>query len=220
MSEITAVKPEQVAELKGETSLVVQRANELAITTQAQNQLAGTELVAIKGLRKKVAETFDPVVKAARASWQTAIDAREKHDNPLADAEALIKTKMARFMAEEDRRRRAEEARLQAEADAKAAEAALLEAEDLKEQGENEAAALMLAAPPPSPVIKIAAPERPKGVSTTRVWHFEVMNPGLVPPRYMSVDEKKIGAEVRSQKEATSIPGVRVWFTDEVRARA
>ena len=59
-----------------------------------------------------------------------------------------------------------------------------------------------------------------KGTISRETWHFEVTDASKIPLEFMTVDERAIGAMVRSRKGATNIPGVRVWSTTNVTARA
>jgi DNA polymerase III alpha subunit (gram-positive type) len=129
-----------------------------------------------------------------------------------AQAEAAARTK-----AEELRRQQEEAARA-----GRAAEAARLAARATatEEKGAEKAAVLQeRAAMIPTPVVEIQTP-KVEGVSTRETWNFEITDRKLVPDEYKSVDERKIGAVVRAMKEATNIPGVRVFKTHGISAKA
>lgn len=58
-----------------------------------------------------------------------------------------------------------------------------------------------------------------KGMSTRKVWKFEITDVSKVPAEYLMVDERKVGEVVRIQKGETTIPGIRVYSEDVVAVR-
>jgi uncharacterized membrane protein YqiK len=70
-----------------------------------------------------------------------------------------------------------------------------------------------------APTSTRAAP-KVSGISTRKVWTFEITDPMLVPREFLVIDETKIGGVVRALKEATTIPGVRVFQKDELASRS
>lgn len=70
---------------------------------------------------------------------------------------------------------------------------------------------------------KVAAPvvsaaPKVKGVSTKRVWKFEIVDKTKVPEQYKTIDEKKIRGVVTALKEDADIPGVRVYWENAMAA--
>ena len=57
----------------------------------------------------------------------------------------------------------------------------------------------------PAPVVEIA------GVTTRTYWHWRVTDPDTVPREYLTIDDAKIGAIVRRDKDKTSIPGIEAY---------
>ena len=70
-----------------------------------------------------------------------------------------------------------------------------------------------------APVPAAAAP-KPAGISTRKVWKFEVTDAAKLPPEYLVPDIKKIGKVVRALQGDTEIPGVRVYSEDTMAVRA
>lgn len=62
-----------------------------------------------------------------------------------------------------------------------------------------------------------AAPPAVKGVSTSRVTKFEVVDAALVPREYLVVDERLVREAVKAGK---NVPGVRVWEEDVMTVRS
>ncbi len=134
---------------------------------------------------------------------------------PLKSANEIVRSKVltytreqARLAAEaqaaEDRRIRAEEARL---------------AEEAK-------TAVQPAAPAPPPPMRAPIPVAPQKttrspLATTtvkKVWQYEITDPDAVPREYLVVDEKKIAAVVRAG--VRSIAGVRIFETEQLAVRS
>ncbi len=203
----TALALVQVSELEELRDPVVGKASELVISDQPTYEEAGAFLTeVIKPTLKKIAESCGPVVKAAHAAHKAATTQKNELEAPLKEAERLVKTKIGdyedeqeRLAAEEARRLREEEARLERERQQREAAArreaqqrevaALRKAEELEAAGKNEeaAAALEVATAPapepePEPERLPAPPPRPapravQGVSSRKVWKTEVTDP-------------------------------------------
>lgn len=57
-----------------------------------------------------------------------------------------------------------------------------------------------------------AVEEQPvEGVTKREIWRFRITDEALVPDKYWVLDEKAIGAEVRTFKKETNIPGVEAY---------
>jgi hypothetical protein len=212
-----------------ERSDLVTQAVALAVIDQESADHAGKVISAIRSLRKRVAETFDPIVEAAHKAHRMAIAKRTEHDGPLANAEVLLKSRIGEWGALEERKRREEAARLAAEARRRDEEQRLAEAEALEAAGENEAADRALEAPPLPPPAP-AATIKPKvaGVSMRQVWHVEVSDLGALVKAIaegkaalacIRADEGAIKKLVDATAGQTVPPGVRAWQAPAVAAR-
>lgn len=136
----------------------------------------------------------------------------------LASARASLQSRIQAFEREQARLRAEEQARLEREAERERARLAR-QAERAAGKGDM-AKAIELdtrAATTAAPV----APSVPKvgGVSTRKVWKFEIVNAALIPPKYLMPDEKMIAGVVKAMGSATDIPGVRVWSEEEMAVR-
>jgi hypothetical protein len=181
---------------------------------------------------RRVATFFQPLKASAYALWQTLIKRERTILDPLHDLDAKIAGDIRDYHDAEQRDRRrleqeaAEAARQEAEARA-IAEAAALERTgdaDVAEAVINEAIAA------PAPIVSLPDPSR--GIVTfTRRWHWkyaggpmdikqtppDVLRRALdrVPIDFHAIDEKKIGAYVRTMKGSGAIAGIDIYFTDE-----
>ncbi len=231
------------------TEVEIIRAEVLTIPDQAKMILvkdaetmtrANSFFLIIKGLRKRIAATFDPMEEAAKETKRKAEEGRKvivaqraELEAPLISGENWVNQQMTKYKMEQDRIRQEEEARLrriaiQEEIDRrkrfeeeKLAEAALLEKAGMKEESEQLVSEAIQEQEAPI-TIKTAEPEIPKvvmeGATLQTNWKFEIINESLIPRTYMIPDVVKIGATVRSQKGNTKIPGVRIWPDTKTRS--
>jgi hypothetical protein len=196
-----------------------ERAAALQVSDPASYEAGGALLKAIKSLRNRIAETFDPHIKRAHEAHKALVREKAEAEAPLTQAETTIKRALIGYTEAEEKRRREEERRLaevarKADEARRLAEAAALEAEALA-TGDDEMLATaqeMVTAPVAAPVIVLPT-ERPKvaGLSYRDVWKFRIVNPSLIPRQYLIPNEQAIGGVVRSLKGSAQIPGVEVY---------
>lgn len=197
--------------LELETQNVSDAARSLRVVDDATYRQASELLLAVGSTRREIDATFDPVIDAAHKAHKAALAAKKKHADPVEAAERVIKGKIADYILAEERRRREEEARLQAEARTREEDARLLEAAALEEAGENDLAEAVISAPITVAPVVLPPPPRVSGVSTRTAWGYRIVNPALIPKEYMIPDTVMIGGVVRALKGQTSIPGIEVF---------
>jgi len=148
---------------------------------------------------------------------------------PLTQARTVIKGKMSKFLADQERARREQEARIADEL-RKKREAEEAEARKLAEAGKIEEAAAIQAAAAAMPTHVALAPAPTAAHSTgakTWVVDGEIDMAALVKAAatrpelmiYLLPNEKMINATVKNQKAATAIPGVKVKEQIGIRAK-
>lgn len=181
--------------------------------------------LAHKEVKARENEVIEPLVKAKKAlgaemgRYQVKQEAERRAEEERiriqqqkeADERALVEaTRLAEEAKVEKAARLKEAARLE---EAGRIEEAARMAEEAKQE---EAARLEAAAkalddvPVVQPTVERTAP-KVSGTSVRTFWKFEIEDESKVPREYMCVDEKAIGAMVRTKKGSTSIPGVRVY---------
>lgn len=189
-----------------------------SIVTPEQYAAAGELLVAIKDLRKGIAEHHAPMIEAAHRAHKEALAARKRLDDPLDQAERVVKPAMGSYVAEEERKRRevervAQEAARKAEEDAR-----LAEAEAAERAGDHAEADAMIQAPVVvPPVVVPSSVPKVAGVASVKVWKWRITNQALIPRQFFVLDETKINGVVRTMKNLAQIPGIEVYPEDEVR---
>jgi len=162
------------------------------IVKDAQSLIKANEFfLNIKALRKKIADTFDPIIKKANETHKEAINQKKVIEAPLVVAEQYLNTQVTAYKREQDRIRRDEEERLRLEAiriaadqrqkdeDANLAKAAELEAAGAVEEAEalitetieeKEKPLTVTVPPPETPKVKL------EGATVVEYWHAEVTN--------------------------------------------
>ena len=182
--------------IETEVLSLAEQAREFAVTTHEQADAAGAFLRDVKGLRRKVTDTFGPLKQAASDAHKKIVAEEKRHLDPLDRAEAEIKTRIGAFAEGERRKREAEERKARAEAerveserraaeerdrraveDARLAEAARLEAAGRKEEAERVIAAPLpppAPRPPPPPVVALPPPRPIAGASVRETFRAQV----------------------------------------------
>ena len=222
-----------VEEIRQEVMSIPEQAK-MILVRDAESMAKGNEFfLVIKGIRKKINDTFDPIISKAHEAHKEAINQKKKVEEPLIVAEKWLNAQMTTYKQEQDRIREAEEQRLRIIAyeeemqrrklaeDQRLAEAASLEASGAKEEAEQvmaevlqEMEAPVIVAPPPPSIPKVET----RGMATQTTWTFEITNASLIPREYLTIDMVKIGGVVRALKANTNIPGIKAIPQTKMRA--
>lgn len=104
------------SEIKEKALALPDQAKAIRIVDPWSYTVAADFLKGVKSLRAEVAAAFDPIIKSAHDAHKTALAQKKAADTPLDDAERIVKGEMVRWDNEQERIRRAEEARLAEEA--------------------------------------------------------------------------------------------------------
>jgi|SRR5579871_804506 len=206
--------------LRTEVDTLPGQVGALTIVDEPSFQHAAGLLRRLKALQDAIARVFVPHIQRALAAHRALVADRRRFEQPLRDAEAVLKSKIAAYTLAEERRRRSEACRQSAAATEARAAAIWREVEDLETAGfSTEAAELageLVAAP--LAIALTPAPLKAPGVMTREVWKYEVVDMAQVPREYFTIDHRKLGAVVRALKGTIVIPGVRVWVERTIAA--
>jgi hypothetical protein len=207
-------------EIDSKALRAVEAAKALSIGNREEYERAGHLLLGLKEIEKEIDRTFDPVIKAAYDAHRAAINARDKHREPIRQAERILKDKMAQFQKFEEKRIREEEERLRELARKQEEEERLRTAERLLEEGRPEEALILLDGKVETPPIVLpeSGPPKLKGIVTRVVWKFRITDPSKVPCEYHTIDESKIRRIVSATQGKVEIPGVEVYMEKEIAA--
>lgn len=212
----------QLAQIEEQSTDVIARAESITIATGSEYAAATGFLKDIKALNHAIQASFNPIVDKAHKVHKEAIAQRNKHLDPVKNAERIVKRKVAIYAGELEAARKKEQARLEEEA-RKEREKAMQEAleasemaEELKAKGEDAHAveiqqeAMKMA----EAAVEIEAPkvkaEKVQGVSFRDKWEIEIIDPSVVPRQWCIPDEKAILQFVKATKGKQSIEGVKI----------
>lgn len=174
----------------------------------------------LSALVKEIEGAFRPTLKKMDEAREGLYKEMTGRLTPVEEAKRLIKGKRIVYVEEQERIRKAEEARIQAEARRQAEEATLAAAIAAEEAGETEEAAAIIDEPVHVPVITVAktVPSAGVGGAIKEIWSAEVVDfiklleaivtgkasIGLVEP-----NQTALNGMARSLKANMQIPGVR-----------
>lgn len=211
-TQVEIYEDHDVREAQAAVRTVADEARELVIHDDASDLAAKTLLGHVTSARKRIEALkkrwLDPLnqqVKLIRGDFDAMAA-------PAAEAEQILRGKVAVYYREKQEAARREEERLRKLAE-KRQEKAIAKAEAKGEE-------------PPLPVIPmptIAAPakttrtETGSAVTMRKVWKWRVVDEQQIPREYFVLDEKKLNAVVKAGLR--EIPGVEVYETEEVTVR-
>jgi len=198
------------------------QAKELKIVDDISLHTASNFLVSIRKLRKEINEAFNPIIEKAHAAHKEALSTKKRFDQPLIEAELIVKPQISNYMAMLARKQReAEAAAEKAEEEKRLKEekqlAAAIEAEDsgdLKKRDE-----IMEEITPEVAPVEYATAPKLKGTSIRKIWKWRVIDINIIPREYLIVNPNMITTEMRKSKGDTNIPGIQVYSEDSVATR-
>ena len=188
---------------------MLNQARAISIVDQTGYEEAALALKHIKARSSALEDERTKITKPMDAAKKAVMDLFRKPQDFLVEAEKVIKGAMITYSNEQDRLRRAEQARLDEIA---RKEREKLEAQAAKAQsaGKVEKAeaimekAQVVAAPVVEPTVAKTA-----GISYRTVWEFEIVDETAIPREWLVPDQKAIGGAIRSTQGKISIPGVK-----------
>ena len=208
---------------------VKEQATELKITDAPSYEKAKELLLTIKDLRKEIESTFRPIIEKAHAAHKEAIGQQRKVETPLVEAENIIKPLISKFLAEEERKRKAEEDRLRKIAEAEAEDRRLAEALQAEADGNSEEAAAILDEEPayiPPPIVPRTV-STGGGIAMRENWLCRVENlmalvkavaEGKAPLAAVNANVVFLGQQARSLRSEMQYPGVVVYSEKSIAA--
>lgn len=206
-------------QLREQATGLVRVAEELAVATKADADVAVRLLANIKAVRKQWTDYWGPVKESAHNAWK-GIVGKEKEGTDICDrADATVRSKVSAWQVRERAKAEAEQRRLQAEADERARkereraekEAAKLKTPELREQRLQEGAAIQ------APAVTVAVPTM-AGAGMRSTWKAEAVDmaaliaaavPGSVAASLLMVNQRAADAFARSTKGAVPVPGIK-----------
>lgn len=201
-----------VADLTVQGLEIQTTATAYSIDTQEKCNEAAAFLRRVARYKDDVVARFASIKKQADALHKSITAAEKEQLAPALAAAAIVKRALSDFQIEQDRKRRVEQSRLQAEQRARDEAARDAEAENLDKAGDTVAAIALLERPLATVAVQIETPKT-EGVSFRSAFKFEVIDESRVEVRFKSPDAKKIQQVVDGMKNeaAAIVGGIRVW---------
>lgn len=219
--------PATTTKLVREAQTWPDRARAVRIVDSRTYEVAADMLLGIKALRTQIGADLDPLIKSAYEHHRDLVAFKRKSDDPLAEAEGIIKGGLKTYDEEQERLRQEEERRLQEIARKEAEDRALAEAAALEREAvESGDPSLLFEAhalvdePVVAPVVQLAR-STPKvaGISYKEAYRAEVTDL-LALVRYVAqhpehlallqANTTALNGMARSMKDGLKLPGVRV----------
>lgn len=220
-------KEKKEEKLEKEVTEIELSAKSVSIKSQAEYESASDFLKSVKATVKKVKEYWEPLRASAKKTYDDVVSKKKEMIGPLESAEKILKSKMATFLTEQEKKRKAEEEALrklaQREVDNKMEEAVKLQAEGKMAEAEY---ALAEAEVYDDASVTAFSPQKPKnvkGVSTRKDWRIKSIDEAKVPIDISGivirpVDNKAILKLIKSSKGTVIIPGVEYEETISISA--
>lgn len=147
--------------------------------------------------RKRLVKPLNDRVKSINESFKSILE-------PLRMAQSLFRGKLNAYEAEQERIRKEEQARIEAEKAKAAAE--------LEDAGDTEAAEEIRNEPVPEAKTSVHTQESSSHVR--KVWDFEVEDESKIPRKFFVLNESMVKATIRQQAKdgkKPEVPGVRAF---------
>lgn len=204
------------------------QARALSIATARDFEDAAEMLKGIKSLAREIEDTFGPHKQRAHELHRGICQEESKAKAPLVEAERILKRSMADYHEAQERIRREEQRRLEAEARAREEAERLEEAAALEAEGRQVEAERVL--DEPAPVLHVAPtapPPKVAGVQMREEWSGEftdlralcaAIGAGTAPVSLVVGNQATLNALARSLKSELRYPGVRAVSRTNVAA--
>ena len=215
MSETIQIDTSELEGAENEVSLMVTRAESIAIINQKQYEDANGCLIAIKGKIKELDSLRKSITRPIDEGKKRIMDLFSPHMGKLETARTALTRAMMAWDDEQERKRRELQAKLQREAEEKARkEQERLQARAQKWEGKgnaDKAEALREQAEEvvPDPVPVVLEIPKVQGRSYRDNWKAVVEDVNQVPREYMIPDQKALDKIMQATKGTLKIPGVR-----------
>lgn len=208
----------QVVDSKAISSLAF--ANQMIIATDDDCRQAIDIEKGLAALMKEIDTTFDPHIATAFQAHRGLVAEKKKHAEPVEEAKRIIKQKRIVYTEEQERIRKAEEARIQAEARRLIEEAALAAAIAAEEAGDGEEAEAIINEPIHVPTVTIQKTTPSAGIAGAirEIWSAEVYDlkalcnavaDGKANIGCVEANMTALNGIARSLKSNMQIPGVK-----------
>lgn len=213
-------QPVAISETKTSTIALVNEARAIQIRSNDDCRMADGFIEALKSAEDKWDGLTAPSRDAAHKAWKAAVALHDGLISELSETRKDLKRRRGAWYDEQERIRKAEEARLQAIARKQAEDEALAMAEQAEAAGDHEIAEAIVAAPVVAPVVRVAstAPKQSRLTAARSAWSCKVVSlmdlvkavaAGSQPITLIEPNMVALNGMARAAKSALAIPGVR-----------
>jgi hypothetical protein len=207
---LTDIIPEsQVATIQSEASPILEEAKALVVKDEASYQEAQRIGMHCAKGSKAIETLLGDERAAAHSLWKSIVAKIKQFTDIYDEAKTIVSRKAYAWEQAEKARIAIETERLRKEAERKAEEERLNQAEELAAAGNTEMADAILDEPIVVAPPIIEAPQGIKGTSSRENYQYEII--GEVPREYMMPDTVKIGKLVKLMKAQAASKWLRVW---------
>jgi hypothetical protein len=216
-SEITKVELYGVDARKLEEQALTwpERAKAVRITDQESYNAAAELLIAIADLKKQIVEYNADPKKSAYDTWKLICSREKRGLDPLAEGEQILKRIMGTFVQEQERLRLEAQRKADEEARRKEEEARLSLAVEAEQYGAPEETIQEIVNTPMTVQRNVVPSQfaKPAGIGTSHkpVYKWELVNKSQVPEEYKMIDSVKINGIIRAMGNTHPIPGIRIY---------
>jgi len=214
---------ESIKKLEERTLSLSQSVIQIIVTDVETMKKANDYLVNIKTLRKEIAETFNPIIEKAHLTHKEAVAQKKRHEEPLKEAEQILKLRVSNYLEKLEKKRREMERLLKEEEERieREKEENLKKAQEAIESGDTKTATeLVEKAETALPTVEVPREEPlPDETQIRKLWKWKVVDKDAIPREFLKPDNVEISAVVRSLKENTRIPGIKVYQESSVAVR-
>lgn len=206
MHTLTILEQDVTSLMESSTDVVVNNSEDLNRVTAC--------IKGIKGLQKKVSETFDPIVDKAHQSHKESISQRDKYLKPLQELERKYKVAISDFNKRIEAAQRERE-QVANESLAKVAEAKRQELLNKANESSNvwESEVFKEQAKEVKPITvdvqkKVIESE---GLSLRKNWKARIVDFDLIPREYLIANESLLNKVAKESEKESHIPGVEFY---------
>lgn len=185
-------------------------------------------LLGVRSMRKEISAVFDPIITKAHKAHMEAVAQKKKAELPLTDAEKIVGPEIAAYKRkeEEERRRALEEIRRKEEERRRQEEELRRKAEEAEKEGETRWAGdyKEKADQISKSTLKKDLKEAPQVTKTDKTyvrrdWKWRLEDESKVPREFLTLDSSKVTRYVKLNKDKANIPGIEVYYEDNVSVR-
>lgn len=182
-----------------------------AITTPDMYAQAGEHIKGFKLLIKKIDDTRKEMTRPLDALKKKWIAFFDKPLNQVTEAKQSLDRLLLSYEQEQERKRQAEQAKLDEKARIEK-EKALTKAEELRAQGKTEKAEV-LEQKAETTIAPVAVTVIPKveGLARKTLWKYRIKDINLIPREYMIPNEVMLGQVARATKGTLPIAGIEFY---------